>query len=64
MEEIINKVVCHYCCEPVDETDAECELCGAVIGKKKRSLLFLRFLLSIGGCFALFTIWVGYTLFL
>lgn len=59
----MNSLECHYCSKPVDEKDAECRQCGALVGKMEKSKPFYCFLLAIGGCFALFTIWVGYNLF-
>ena len=63
MEGFINNLECHYCGEHVDEKDMECRQCGAFLGKMEKSKLFFFFLLAVGGCFALFTIWVGYNLF-
>ena len=60
----MNNSNCHYCGALVDGNDTDCHQCGAALGKITKSKPFLYFLLMVGGCFALFTLWVGYTLFL
>ena len=60
----MNNLSCHYCDALVDGNDSECNQCGAALGKIKKNKPFLCFLLIAGSCFALFTLWVGYTLFL
>ena len=63
MEGFINKFECHYCGEHIDGEDLECKKCGAFLGKTEKNKPFLFFLLFISGCFALFTLWVGYNFF-
>ena len=59
----MDNLCCHYCAEHVDGKDMECPQCGAFLGRMTKNKPFFCFLLAIGGCFALFTIWVGYNLF-
>jgi len=55
---------CHYCSENIADSDTECRKCGALLDGTKPNKLLLWVLCSVGGCFALFTLWVGYNLFL
>jgi hypothetical protein len=59
----MNPLKCHYCSEQIAAQDTECQQCGASLGKVTKSKPFLYFLLTIGACFTLYTIWVGYKLF-
>ena len=64
MDEFMERIECHYCGEHVDELDTECPQWGSFLGQMVKSTHLFYILLAIGGWFALYTIWVGYKLFL